>query len=116
LLCPPSAASARHRSSSFKSSLSSVESFFKGWRSTPGTTPATSQLSLLSSTTAVNVWLGSNGVRERLRSLSGFFCFFGLRIDGLPRQGCYLRPWAPPFVYKFSIGARFLPPAPLLLL
>src|SRR5262249_2971965 len=31
--------------------------------------------------------LGSNGVSERFRSLSGFFCFFGLRIDGLHRLG-----------------------------
>jgi hypothetical protein len=31
--------------------------------------------------------LGSNGVSERLRSLSGLFCFFGLRIDGLHRLG-----------------------------
>ena len=52
--------------------FSSAGSFFNGWRSTPGT---------------INEWLGSNGVSERLRSLSGFFCFFGLRIDGLHRQG-----------------------------
>src|SRR5271166_4851589 len=44
--------------------------------------PATSQLSLLSSTTTINVWLGSNGVSERLRSFSGLGCCFGLRICG----------------------------------
>src|SRR5215475_456017 len=66
-----------------------------GWRSTPGMTPATSQLSLLSSITAVNVWLGSNGVSERLRSLSGFFCFCGLRIDGLHRLRLTSAPMEP---------------------
>src|SRR5215475_8328056 len=35
------------------------------------------------SITQINVWLGSNGVNERLRSLSGFCCCFGLRIDWL---------------------------------
>ena len=34
----------------------------------------------------INVWSGSNGASERLRSLSGFFCFFGLRIDGVHRE------------------------------
>ena len=34
----------------------------------------------------INVWSGSNGASERLRSLSGFFCFFVLRIDGLHRE------------------------------
>ena len=48
-LCPAFSASARHRSSSFKSSFSSAASFFNGWRSTPGIIPATSQLLLLSS-------------------------------------------------------------------
>jgi hypothetical protein len=40
---------------------------------------------LLSSITAINVPLGSNDVGERLRSLNGFFCLLGLRIDGLHR-------------------------------
>src|SRR5215467_7830567 len=57
--------------------------------------PATSQLSLLSSITAVNVWLGSNGVSERLRSLSGFFCFCGLRIDGPHRLRLTSAPMEP---------------------
>src|SRR3974377_730413 len=48
--------------------------------------PATSQLVLLSSITAINVWLGSNGISERLRSLSGFGCF-GLCIDGSIGRG-----------------------------
>src|SRR5262249_23973526 len=83
ILCPAFSASVRHRSSSLKSSFSSGSSFFNGWRSTPGMIPATSQLSLLSSITQINVWLGSNGVSERLRSLSGFCCCFGLCIDWL---------------------------------
>jgi hypothetical protein len=64
ILCP--AFSARQRSSSFESSFSSAASFFNGWRSTPGMIPATSQFFLLSSTTVINVWLGSNGISERL--------------------------------------------------
>ena len=36
VLCPAFSASTRHRSSSFSNSFSSVSSFFKGWRSTPG--------------------------------------------------------------------------------
>jgi hypothetical protein len=79
----------------FKSSFSSAASFFSGWRSTPGTMPATSQHSLLSSITAINVRLGSNGVRERLRSLSGFLCFFGLRIEWAPLAGSYPAPMEP---------------------
>src|SRR5262245_17769381 len=82
ILCPAFSASARQRSSSFRSSFASAASFFRGWRSTPGMIPATSHVLLLSSTTAVNVRLGSNGISERLRSLRGFGCFFGLRIDG----------------------------------
>jgi hypothetical protein len=84
-LCPAFSASARHPSSSFKSPVSSAASFFSGWRSTPGTIPATSQLSLLSSIKVINDQLGSNGVREGLSSLSGFFSFFGLCIDELHR-------------------------------
>ena len=84
ILWPAFSASARHRPSSFKSSFSSVASFFSCWRSTPGMIPATSQLSLLISITAINVWLGENGVSERLRSFSGFICCFGLRIGWAP--------------------------------
>src|SRR6476659_7176021 len=45
-------------------------SFFSGWRSMPGTTPLTSQLALLISTTTTKVEIGSNAVRLRLRSLT----------------------------------------------
>jgi hypothetical protein len=47
-------------------------SFFNGWRSTPGTIPATSQLDRLISMTAINVPSGSRAVRDRLRSFN--FC------------------------------------------
>jgi ABC transporter substrate binding protein len=43
---------------------------FNGWRSTPGTTPLTSQLVLLISTTTTKVEIGSNAARLRLRSLT----------------------------------------------
>jgi hypothetical protein len=48
-------ASFRHRSIKLKSASSPGSSFFKGWRSTPGMIPATSQLFWLSSITAINV-------------------------------------------------------------
>src|SRR5262249_482042 len=54
--------------------------------------PATSQLFLLISITTVNVSLGSNGVSERLRSLSGFGSFFGFRIHGFRRRGLTSAP------------------------
>src|SRR5215471_7238648 len=41
----------------------------------------------------------------RLRSLSGFFCFFGLRIDGLHRLGCYRRRWSHRSVNNLPIDA-----------
>src|SRR4029077_19774235 len=65
-------ASTRQRLSRFSNALSSTASFFNGWRSTPGTMPATSQLEWLISITAINVPSGSRGVRDRLRSFN--FC------------------------------------------
>ena len=47
--------------SSFSKALSSTSSFFNGWRSTPGTMPATSQLDRLISITAISVPSGSRG-------------------------------------------------------
>ena len=44
ILRPAFSASSRHRCSSFSNAISSAASFFNGWRSTPGTIPATSQL------------------------------------------------------------------------
>ena len=72
ILCPAFSASSRHRCSSFSNALSSTASFFNGWRSTPGTMPATSQLDRLISMTAISVPSGSRAVRDRLRSFN--FC------------------------------------------
>src|SRR6516165_8242113 len=60
----------RHRSINRNSAVASGSSFFNGWRSTPGTTPLTSQLVLLISTTTTKVEIGSNAARLRLRSLT----------------------------------------------
>src|SRR5437016_8956590 len=60
----------RHRSIKRNSAVASGSSFFNGWRSTPGTTPLTSQLVLLISRTTTKVEIGSNAVRFRLRSLT----------------------------------------------
>src|SRR5262249_45914810 len=49
----------------------------------------------------------------RLRSLSGFFCFFGLRIDGLHRLGCYRRRWSHRLVNNLPMDASSSPLAPL---
>jgi hypothetical protein len=65
LLRPAFSASSRHRCSSFSNALSSTASFFNGWRSTPGTIPATSQLDRLISMTVISVPSGSRAVRER---------------------------------------------------
>ena len=46
-------ASARQRSSSRSNATGLGSCFFNGWRSRPGTNPATSQLASLSSTTTV---------------------------------------------------------------
>src|SRR6267378_54593 len=72
ILRPAFSASTRQRLSRFSNALSSTASFFNGWRSTPGTMPATSQLDWLISITAISVPSGSRGVRDRLRSFN--FC------------------------------------------
>src|SRR3954463_14365417 len=74
---PACAASLRQRCTSFSSSSSSGESFFSGWRSMPGTSPATSQLDWLISMTAISVLSWSKAVRDRLRS---FDCGMGHSI------------------------------------
>jgi hypothetical protein len=53
ILRPAFSASSRHRCRSFSNALSSTASFFNGWRSTPGTIPATSQLDRLISMTEI---------------------------------------------------------------
>src|SRR5260370_7671848 len=67
---PARTASFRLRSITRNSAVASGSSFFNGWRSTPGTTPLTSQCALLISTTTIKVEIGSNAVRFRLRSLT----------------------------------------------
>src|ERR1700732_4742837 len=50
--------------------------YLSGWRSMPGTIPATNQLDRLNSTTAINVVSMSRAIKDRLRS-------FGLRCCGM---------------------------------
>src|SRR5713226_8656563 len=66
----------RQRLRSFSNALSSTASFFNGWRSTPSTTPATSQLDKLISITAINVLSCFKTIRDRFRSFG--FCIGGL--------------------------------------
>src|SRR5215210_6341903 len=75
-------ASARQRINNRSKSTSLGSSFFSGWRSIPGTMPATSQLAWLISMTAMIVLSCSRGVRDRLKSLS--CCGMGRSIALLP--------------------------------
>src|SRR5260370_5364914 len=84
ILCPDFFASSRQRMSSFSKVLSSTSSFFNGWRSMPGTIPATSQLERLISITAISVRSGLRGVRDRLRSFN--FCMGLLSIGSHQRR------------------------------
>src|SRR4029453_16801253 len=63
-------ASARQRINKRSSSTSLGSSFFSGWRSIPGTMPATSQLAWLISMTEMIVLSCSRGVRDLLKSSS----------------------------------------------
>src|SRR3954465_8046557 len=90
---PACAASLRQRCTSFSSSSSSGESFFSGWRSMPGTSPATSQFDWLTSMTAISVLSWSKAVRDRLRS---FDCGMGHSIGLLDSaEGDMPSPLAP---------------------
>src|SRR5438105_3764220 len=105
ILRPAFSASSRHRCSSFSNALSSTASFFNGWRSTPGTIPATSQLDRLISMTAISVPFGSRAVRDRLRSFN--FCM-GRSI------GSHQRRWnaissPPPHSIFHQAGPHSLP-------
>jgi hypothetical protein len=44
--------------------------------------------------------------------LNGFFCFFGLRIDGLHRLGCYRRRWSHRLFNNLPMDAMSSPLAP----
>src|SRR4051794_27703711 len=75
-------ASARQRINKRSKSTSLGSSFFSGWRSIPGTMPATSQLAWLISITAMIVLSWSKGGRDRLKSSS--CCAMGRSIALLP--------------------------------
>src|SRR5215212_8619129 len=75
-------ASARQRINNRSKSPSLGSSFFSGWRSIPGTMPATSQLAWLISMTAMIVLSCSRGVRDLLKSSS--CCAMGRSIALLP--------------------------------
>ena len=93
IMYPAFSASSLHRCSSFNNTLSSTASFFNGWRSTPGTMPATSQLDRLISMTAISVLSGSRGVRHRLRSFN--FCMGVLHRIHISADGCNILAAAP---------------------
>ena len=66
---------------------SSGSSFFSGWRSMPGTIPATSQLDWLISTTAMSVLSWSKAARDLLKS---FGWGMGHSIGCCQRRWCHL--------------------------
>lgn len=75
---PACVASPRQRSNSRSRAASSGSSFFSGWRVSPGTIPATSQLDRLISTTAMRVlsWFRATG--DLLKSFAwGMGCSVG---------------------------------------
>jgi hypothetical protein len=71
ILRPAFSASSRHRCSNFNIAFSSIASFFNGWRSTPGTMPATGQLDKLISITAISVlsFQDDTGLAQVIRRL-----------------------------------------------
>ncbi len=103
ILRPACSASSRHRCSSFSNTLSSTASFFKGWRSTPGTMPATSQLDRLISITAISVSSGSRAVRDRLRSFN--FCM-GRSIGSHQRRWTKISSAPPHSIFHPGIRGR----------
>src|SRR6266852_5063677 len=94
----------RQRLRSFSNALSSTASFFNGWRSTPGTTPATSQLDKLISITAINVLSCFRTIRDWFRS-------FGVCIGGLHRFTSAtmdtISPPPPHSIFPLASPARF---------
>src|SRR6202048_4937564 len=93
IFLPALTASSRQRCSRPRSLSALGSSFFCGWRSMPGSTPATSQLDWLSSTTAMIVLSWSKATRDLLKS-------FGWGIRAL-RQ-----------LFASDDGAISSPPAP----
>src|SRR3954462_15722641 len=95
---PACAASLRQRCTSFSSSSSSGDSFLSGWRSMPGTNPATSQFDWLVSMTAISVLSWSKAARDRLRS---FDCGMGHSIGLLDSaEGGMPSPRAPYHLHR----------------
>src|ERR1019366_576435 len=88
------------------SSLSSLGSnFLRGWRSTPGTIPATSQLDKPISITTISVLSWFRTVKDRLRS---FDCSMGRSI-GLLDSAESATP-SPPAPYHLHQGPRTYAP------
>src|SRR4051794_10903934 len=99
---PACAASLRQRCTSFSSSSSSGDSFLSGWRSMPGTSPATSQFDWLVSMTAISVLSWSKAARDRLRS---FDCGMGHSIGLLDSaEGGMPSPLAPYHLHPVEVG------------
>src|SRR5205807_264448 len=108
---------------SFSSWSSSGFNFFRGWRSMPGTIPATSQLDWLISITTMSVLSWFRAVKDRLRS---FDCSMG-RSKGLldSAESAMPSPLAPyhlrvrtqdqpaNFKLQFAIACTAEVPAPL---
>jgi hypothetical protein len=71
ILRPALTASSRQRCSTASSLSALGSSFLRGWRSMPGSTPATSQLDWLISTTAMIVLSWSRATRDLLKACPG---------------------------------------------
>src|SRR5438132_10567937 len=91
---------------SFSSWSSSGFNFFRGWRSMPGTIPATSQLDWLISITTMSVLSWFRAVKDRLRS---FDCSMG-RSKGLldSAESAMPSPLAPYHLRVRTQGGRFI--------
>jgi len=100
MLRPAFSASARQRCSSRNSPASSGSSFFVGCRSTPGITPATSQLDWLISITAISVLFSSRAASDLLNACPG------------AGRGHLAVAWGTPSVFSSDDDAVLSPLAP----
>src|SRR3954467_10237758 len=96
-------ASARQRINKRSNSTSLGSSFLSGWRSMPGTMPATSQLAWLISMTATMVLSCCRGVRDRLKSSS--CCGMGRSIGVASNDDGAI---SPPSAHSISVKALAL--------
>src|SRR6202011_2018042 len=103
IFLPALTASSRQRCSRPRSLSALGSSFFCGWRSMPGSTPATSQLDWLSSTTAMIVLSWSKATRDLLKSFS--WGIGALRQLFASDDGAISSPPAP---YHLSAGGRWI--------